>query len=59
MSVSSLYSLDESLYHLDIVWSGGTRSREAESWGARDILGIMISISSCDGVGFVVHSKGV
>ena len=32
--VSSLHSPDESLSYLDIVWSDGTRSREAESWGA-------------------------
>ena len=34
MLASSLYLSDESLSHLGIVWSGGTRSRGAESWGA-------------------------
>ena len=33
MSVSSLYSSDDSLSHPGIVWSGGTRSRGAEHLG--------------------------
>ena len=35
VSVSSLYSLDDSLSSLGIVHSGGTRSRGAQSWGER------------------------
>ena len=34
VSVSSLYLSDDALSALGIVWSGGTRSRRAESWVA-------------------------